>query len=97
MAEQKLRFFARGEALVCDFDAMDRTPVLRRMIGRKFEQVTPGQWGWVPTGKAEEVRARAEVIKACKDGDLWPADEATAAACGVAFDPSYDDASAEQL
>ena len=31
----------------------------------------------------------AEYVKACKDGDLYAADEATAKACGVSFDPTF--------
>lgn len=34
----------------------------------------------------KETRSAAEALKRkCRMGDLWPADEATAAACGVAF------------
>jgi hypothetical protein len=46
-------------------------------------------WAWVPTGEVEEVRPHNDLIKACKDGDLWAADEATALVCGVAFDPTF--------
>lgn len=85
----KLRFHARGTALVSDFDALDRPNPLRRFIGRRYTEITPGRWGFAPTGEAEEVNARPEIIKAARDGELWPADEATAKACGVKFDPKF--------
>lgn len=90
----KLRFLARGTAHVSDFDALDRPMPLRRFIGRKLQAVpeAPGRYAFVPTGKSEEVNARPEIIKAAKDGELWPADEATAKACGVEFDPTFGEA-----
>ena len=74
----KLRFYARGTALVSDFDALDRPVPLRRFIGRRYTEITPDRWGFAPSGEADEVSARPEVIKAAIDGELWPADEATA-------------------
>jgi hypothetical protein len=85
----KLRFYARGTALVSDFDALDRPVPLRRFIGRRYTEITPDRWGFAPSGEADEVSARPEVIKAAIDGELWPADEATAKACGVKFDPKF--------
>lgn len=78
MSDDKVRVYARGASLVPDFDAADREPPIRRMIGRKYEQVNPGQWGWVPSGEPQAVSKRAEVAKAIAKGDLWPADAATA-------------------
>jgi hypothetical protein len=90
----KLRFLARGTAHVSDFDALDRPVPLRRFIGRKLQEApgAPGRYAFVPTGKPEDVNARPEIIKAAKDGELWPADEATAKACGVQFDPEFGEA-----
>ena len=87
----KLRFYARGTAHVSDFDALDRPVPLRRFIGRKLQEApeSPGRFAFVSTGKVEEVDSRPEVFKAAQDGELWPADEATAKACGVKFDPTF--------
>jgi hypothetical protein len=90
MTPKKLRFRARGDALVQNFDRMEAG--IKSFLGRKYEEVEPGVWGFRPTGEAEEVKYRSEYVKECKDGDLYPADEATAKACGVSFDDSADDA-----
>lgn len=82
-----LRFRARGTALVQNFERLDAG--IKAFVGRKVSEVAPGQWGFVPTGSDEQVLYRSEYVKACKDGDLWPADEATAKACGVSFDSSF--------
>lgn len=87
MTPEKLRFRARGEALVQNFVRMEAG--IKSFIGRKYVEVKPGVWGFAPTGADEEVSYRAEYVKACKDGDLWPADEQTAAACGVEFDATF--------
>jgi hypothetical protein len=79
MSDDKVRVYARGASLVPDFDAADREPPIRRMIGRKYEQVNPGQWGWTPSGEPQAVSKRAEVARALADGDLAPADAETAA------------------
>jgi hypothetical protein len=85
----ELRFLARGTAHVSDFDALERAVPLRRFIGRKLAEVEPGRFAFAPTGKADKCAHRAELVKAAQDGDLWPADEATAKACGVPFDPTF--------
>lgn len=87
----KLRFYARGTAHVSDFDALERSNPLRRFIGRKLREVpgSPGRHAFLSTGKPEECNARPELIKAARDGELWPADEATAKACGADFDPKF--------
>lgn len=84
MTPKKLRFHARGDALVQNFEKLEAG--IKSFLGRKYKEVEPGQWGFVPTDEADEVPYRAEYVKACKDGDLSPADEATADACGVDFD-----------
>lgn len=85
---QKLSFRASGTALVQDFDAMEHG--IRRYIGRvaidKDGKPThdPGSVaGWKVKDEPQEVPYRAEYVKAAKDGDLVPADDATAAACGL--------------
>ncbi len=70
-----------------DVDAQSRG--VRRFIGRRWQEVAPGEWAWCPTGEAQEVDYHADLVKACFDGDLWPADEATAKACKVGFDPLF--------
>ena len=88
MTPKKLRFHARGDALVQNFEHLEAG--IKSFLGRKFKEVEPGQYGFVPTGEVSEVKYCAEYVKACKDGDLYPADEETAKACGVAFDSSFD-------
>lgn len=78
---KKLRFKASGEAMVQNLDRLEAG--IKSFIGRKFVEVSSGQFGFVPTGSFEEVPYRAEYVKACKDGDLLPADEETALACGM--------------
>lgn len=90
MTPKKLRFHARGDALVQDFDAMEAG--IKRFLGRKYQEVEPGVWGFAPTGEAAEVPYRAEYVKACKEGDLFAADKETAKACGVCFEESADEA-----
>lgn len=87
MTPSKLRFRARGESLVQHFERMEAG--VKSFVGRKYLEVKPGQFGFVPTDKDEEVDYRAEYVKACKDGDIWAADQATADACGVTFDSSF--------
>lgn len=99
MSSSKLRFRARGSALVQNHERLEAG--IKSFIGRKFEEVhaaqngEPAVFGFVPTNKDEEVVFNYEYVKACKDGELWPADEATAAACGVPFDPSFGAPKAE--
>jgi hypothetical protein len=83
----KLRFRARGSALVQNFERLEAG--IKSFVGRKYVEVNPGEWGFKPTDQAEEVPYRAEYAKACKDGCLYAADAETAAACGVSFDPSF--------
>lgn len=83
----RLSFYARGTAQVTDPEAQDRG--VRRCIGRRWQEITTGRWSWCPTGKPQEVDYHHDLVKACKDGDLWPADIMTAQACGVPFDPTF--------
>lgn len=94
---ERLRFYCRQTALVEDVHAANRDKPLRRMIGRRWQEVLPGRWAWVPTGEAQEVDYHADLVKACQEGDLWPADEATAKACGVPFSEAFDDETTESI
>jgi hypothetical protein len=89
MANQKLRFHARGEALVQDFERLDLG--IKKFLGWRFAPSTDGgsTAAFEATGEVAEVPYRAEYVLACKAGDLWPADLETARACGVPFDPKF--------
>jgi hypothetical protein len=84
MTPKTLRFRARGTALCQHFEAMFETGT-RRYVGRKFGELAdqPGRYGWHPTGESEEVPYAAEYVKACADGDLYPADQTTFDACAA--------------
>ena len=86
----RLQFYARGTALVADVHAQEHpTHPVRRFVGRRWQEVTVGRWGWVPTEEPQECEHHHDLVKAAKDGDLWPADQETAKACGVGFDPDF--------
>ena len=87
MDRPRLRFYCRGTAQVTDFPAAERG--VRRCVGRRWQEVLPGTFAWVPSGKPQEVDYHHDLVKACFDGDLWPADEATAKTCKVGFDPLF--------
>lgn len=84
METKTLRVVARGTAMVPDFERMEAGT--RAFIGRKYIETKPGTFGFDPIGMPVEVPNRAEYIKALIDGDLWPADKATADACGLRYD-----------
>lgn len=98
---QKLRVLARGAAMVFDLERHDAG--VRRFVGRKHDTSMGYAYrdefgnekksgGWPAShGPAhpDEVPYRAEYVQALKDGDLWPADEETARAAGVKFDPKF--------
>ena len=87
---ERLRFFARGTALVADVHAQEHpTHSTRRFIGRRWQEVLPGQWAWTPTEAPQECDYHHDLVRAARDGDLWPADEATALVCKLAFDPTF--------
>ena len=89
MAPRTLRVRARGTASVPNHEAEEAG--VRRFIGRKFTEVEPGRFGFVPTNEDEEVPVRSEYLKAIKDGDLWAADRDTADQAAVPFDPMFGD------
>jgi len=87
MDNQKLRFHARGTALVQDFERLDLG--VKKFLGWKYIVNEDGTASFDATGEAAEVPYRAEYVFACKGGDLWPADLDTARACGVPFDSKF--------
>lgn len=86
-----LKLKARGTALIVDHKAMSAGA--RRFIGRKHDATIGRNGGWPPADKPAEVsntdEFAADYRRAVKHGDLWAADEATAEACGVKFDPLF--------
>lgn len=86
---EKLKFLARGTACVPDPHGADANPQRRRTVGKTHKEVKPGTWGWIPNDAPDELLYHHDLAKAVKDGDLWAADEATAKACGVDFDPTF--------
>jgi len=93
--DNRLRFYARGSALVTDPHAQERG--IRRFVGRRWQEVLPGRWAWCPTGEPQAMASHPDLVKAVRDGDLWPADEVTATACGVAFSEAFDAETTETI
>jgi hypothetical protein len=67
---------------------------LYNFIGRKYDATTRDNAATDEPFEIDEAHADDDTRKAarhlmtkCRDGDLLPADEATARACGVAFEP----------
>ncbi len=93
-----LKFLSRGMAMCFDLEAQAAKTM--RFIGRRHDATIGHEGrdengnkfmsgGWPSTGLPQEVPARGEYLTACKDGDLWAADEETAKYCGVKFDPDF--------
>ena len=99
-----LRVLPRGLARVQDYRALVEAGV-NRFHGWRFDatlgplQEVPGRGKVRPGGRVKGVDAvveipsddpyRQEYVKHLRDGDLWAADEATAAAAGVPFEPHF--------
>lgn len=84
-----LRFYAKHDELV-------REPGVRLIVGhrasyvgRKFDEKTNGFPATAePFAVSAESAEGQRLATLCqRDGSLWPADEATAQACGVPFQP----------
>lgn len=87
MPEKMLRVRAQGDALVPNYERQEASiNAARCFIARAYKEVEPGKYAFVPTNEVAEVPARAEYIKALKDGDLLPADAETASAAGLKFE-----------
>lgn len=84
----QLRFYARGTGLVSlpgETRIVGQHP---RYVGRALK-IIDGAAAWPASEAAHECDSAsahgARLLKRCRAGELWPADEATAAACGVDF------------
>jgi hypothetical protein len=75
----KLKLRAVGNKLINDHDALDAGTC--RYIGRKWDSSLKGY----PATEPSVVRPLPEYVIAVQNGDLAPADEATAKYCGVPF------------
>lgn len=84
----QLRFYARGTALVS-------LPGERRVVGQhpryvgRTLKIVDGAATWPANEEPVECASEqaARLVRRCAAGDLWPADEITAARCGVSFVP----------
>ena len=90
MAEKTLRVRARlardgeiGPPKVQNYERLEAG--VNSFIGMKFQKLdeSSGQYGYVVQDEIVEIPARAEYVKALRDGDLLPADEATAQMAGI--------------
>lgn len=78
-------------AMVTNYEAM--IAKVRRYVGRIYDptlgpvdpETNKHVGGWPLTNEPEEIPYRAEYVQAVKEGDLIPADKATADLCGVTF------------
>lgn len=84
MAPSLLRVRAVGRGLVPSIENLKANPPA--FIGREWCEVD-GRPALRPIEPFVEVAARAEYVRAVREGHLEPCDAATAAACGVAFNP----------
>lgn len=91
MFDRIVKFYARGDAQMPCPHGAEASPQRRAWVGRKHKQVAPGQWALVPNDFGDPYTAKYhhDLRKACRDGDLWAADEETARICGVVWDPSF--------
>ncbi len=83
MELKTLRVRAKGDTLVQNHERLAMG--INEFVGRKYaeREGRPGEFGFLPTSDVVELPSRAEYLKALLDGDLLPADEATAKAAGV--------------
>jgi len=90
----KLKVRARGAIMVPHHEAQGHTCAF---VGRRWDASVNG---WPSTGHVVEVPTLSptsphfpeyhrEYMRELAQGTLWPADEATAQAAGVPFDPSF--------
>lgn len=92
---QPLRVYARSHAMVQDFERLEAG--IKKFFGWKLVQKAPpkdptnpedkGEWAFDMTDEVVEVPNKPEYRKCCQEGSLRPADEATAKACGMPFEP----------
>ena len=98
MPRETLRVRRKGTAMVPDYEAHERVRQFHGWkhdpnAGEEFREHATGivkkQGAWVGHDEAREVPMRAEYLRHLREGDLWPADQATAQAAGVPFDPHF--------
>lgn len=77
----KLRFHAVEGHYVHDMLALAHG--IRRVLGHKYCEVSPGVWGFELQEGEIEVDYDPHYISSCKSGALVPADAGTAKLCGV--------------
>lgn len=97
-----LRVLARGTALVPNYakqiDAIKTGVALphgARFVAREFVADESGAslGAWHPSKSPAVVADCHEYRQHVVEGSLWAADEATARACGVTYDPTFGGAS----
>lgn len=105
----KLRVKANGQGMVPDIDSARRQYIgwmLDRTQGEKYEdieiidgrkEIVPRQQAVFVTSGVVEVPSYAEYVRSVKDGDLLPADQATADFCKVKFEGKTDDVLKEEV
>lgn len=82
----KLRFHPRGDAQPLEPFAPMAVGQAARRIGRRLDSATGAYVAVASPYECEEgSREAARAGKFLRSGDVWPADEATAQACGVPF------------
>lgn len=86
----KLKFYARGRAMVADPARPAHTGQMPSYVGRSWDAEKRQH---PPTKEAYECDEGSRVAQRCakhvRQGDLWPANAEAAVACGVPF-PSLD-------
>jgi hypothetical protein len=98
MPKATLRVRRKGTAMVPHYEAH---PQVRKFHGWKFDPTVGEEFehpehkqvmragGFVGHDLPIEVPDTVEYRRALRDGDLWPADQATAQAVGIPFDPTF--------
>lgn len=87
-----LKFVARGDDLVAEPGVTLYVGQSPRYVNREHVKLASGEWGYPATAephtcKADSDEGRRLQLLVVRDRALWPADAATAAACGVPFVP----------
>jgi len=92
----KLRFIAREDALATVPGSRASVGQSAHYVGRTYVAPKDGKGGMYPAtqepheamfdmSKQDDVIRFNRYVKIAKRGDIWPADQETAAACGVEF------------
>jgi hypothetical protein len=98
MPKETLRVRRKGTAMVPHYEAH---PMVRRFHGWKFDDSLGEEFehpehkqkmragGFASHDEVIEVPDTVEYRRHLRDGDLWPADQATASLVGVKFDATF--------